>query len=55
MEGTNRSGYGRAGHLDSAQGVAQEGDGLDVARGREESPRGRDEGKGAGGVIQVGV
>jgi hypothetical protein len=42
-----------AGHVHPAQGVAQEGDGVDGARGREESPGGRDEGTGAGGLIEA--
>jgi hypothetical protein len=49
--GLGRSGHGRTGHLHPAQGVAQEGDGVDGARGRRESQGDRDEGAGARGVI----
>ena len=37
VEFLRRSRHGRAGHLHPAQGVAQEGDGVDVARGRHQS------------------
>jgi hypothetical protein len=49
--GSCRSGHGRAGHLDPAQGVAQKGDRLDGAREWQKSEGGRNEGAGAGGVI----
>ena len=53
--GSRRSGHGRTGHVRAAQGVAQEGDGVDGASGRRESQGDRDEGEGAGGVIGPGV
>jgi len=49
--GLGRPGHGRTGHLDAAQGVAQEGHLVDGARGRGESQGDRDEGAGAGGLI----
>ena len=46
------TGHGRAGHIHPAQGVAQEGGGVDGARGWQKSEGGRDEGAGEGGVIR---
>jgi hypothetical protein len=48
---SDRPGNRRAGHLHAAQSVAQESDGVDVARGRGKSQGNGDEDAGAGGVI----